>query len=121
MKKGFNNTQLGKYVRSRRLARNLDVRTCAERSGLNDAYWRKLEHGHYSSPSLHTLRQVATAVDCPLAELHRLCGYSALDVLPAFGPYLRATTDLSPEDIATMERIFQSFTQDKPDNDRSAA
>src|SRR5262245_8719357 len=124
MKKGMNNTTLGSYVKARRLARGLDVRSCSERSGLNDSYWRKLEAGHYESPEPFTLRQVARALRCPLEDLYSLCGYTVHRVLPTFGPYLRATTNLSPGDIAVMERIFASLSNksaNEAGDDRRAA
>ena len=119
MKKGTNNQQLGDYVRARRLERGLDIATCAMHSGFHESYWRKLEAGHYESPDAKNLQIIAETLSCPLQDLYGLCGYALPTELPSLGPYLRATTDLSRQDIAVMERVFESLAAS--DDDRRAA
>ena len=122
MTKGVNNQALGTYVRTRRLSRGLDIRTAAERSGFHGSYWRKLEAGQYESPDAKHLQVLARVLDCPLEDLYTLCGYQTPKGLPSLGPYLRATSDLTGEEIAVMERIFDSFARDdSEDTDRRAA
>ena len=123
MKKGVNNTSLGDYVRARRQSRNMDIRTAAEHSGFHESYWRKLEAGHYERPDANNLRVIAETLSWPLEDLYSLCGYTITKDLPSFGPYLRATTNMSPKDIKVMERIFHSLADDdQPDeNDRRVA
>jgi transcriptional regulator with XRE-family HTH domain len=106
MKRGDNNPTLGAYVRERRLSRNLSIPEAADRSGLDDSYWRKLEHGHYQSPDAKTLRIVADTIECPLEDLYGLCGYTIADDLPALTPYLRTKFDLPPEAVSDMEKYF---------------
>jgi transcriptional regulator with XRE-family HTH domain len=106
MNKEDNNPSLGKYVQSRRLARNLGIPQAAAKAGLDDSYWRKLEAGHYSSPDAKTLRIVADTLGCPLEDLYGLCGYTVADDLPALTPYLRTKFDLPPEAVADMEKYF---------------
>lgn len=123
MKKGVNNTPLGEYIHSRRVSRNLDIRAAAEHSGFHESYWRKLEAGHYERPDANNLRVIAETLSCPLEDLYSLCGYTVPTELPSFGPYLRATTNMSAKDIAVMERIFDSLADDdeQPSDERSAA
>ncbi len=122
MTKGVNNQALGTYVRTRRESRGLSVRTVAERSGFHDSYWRKLEAGQYESPDAKHLEVIARVLDCPLEDLYTLCGYQMPKDLPTLGPYLRATSDLTTEEIAVMERIFDSFaSQADSQDDRRAA
>lgn len=118
MQKGVNNQALGDYIRARRTERKLDIRSCAEESGFHESYWRKLEAGHYESPDAKTLRVIAETLSCPLEDLYSLCGYTLPTELPSLGPYLRATSDLSANDIAVMQRIFDSLSDE--DDGRAA-
>jgi transcriptional regulator with XRE-family HTH domain len=122
MTKGVNNQPLGTYVRTRRESRGLDIRTAAEQSGFHGSYWRKLEAGQYESPDAKHLGVLASVLDCPLEDLYALCGYQTPEGLPSLGPYLRVTSDLGPDEIAVMERIFSSFArEDGEGTDRRAA
>ncbi len=115
MTKGVANKQLGDYVRERRQSRQVDIRTVAEHSGFHGSYWRKLESGLYEAPDPKYLRVIADTLSCPLEDLYSLCGYTVPTDLPSLGPYLRATTDLSDNDIAVMARILESLGDDATD------
>lgn len=123
MTKGVNNQTLGNYVRTRRESRGLDIRTAAERSGFHGSFWRKLEAGQYESPDAKRLEVIAGVLDCPLEDLYSLCGYRTAEALPSLGPYLRATSDLTADEIALMERVFTSLAgeHDEETSDRRAA
>lgn len=121
MKQGAQNRELGSYVRQRRQAGGLDIRTVAERSGFHGSYWRKLEAGHYLSPDAKYLQVIAEVLDCPYEDLYALCGYKVAGRLPSLGPYLRATSDLDADEIAVMERIFDSFASQAESHDERRA
>lgn len=119
MKKGEHNTTLGRYIRTRRLSRCLDINTVAEHSGFHPSYWRKLEAGHYQSPDAKHLVIIAETLSCPLADLYGLCGYALADELPSFVPYLRSTTNLTSEQIAAMDSLFHTFAAETDRRSRS--
>ncbi len=122
MKKEANNLALGDYIQRRRRGQDLDIRTDAEHSGFHESYWRKLEAGQYVSPAAKHLQIIAETLSCPLEDLYSLCGYTVPTALPSFAPYLRATTGLSHQDIAVMERVLASLaTVPDEHQDRSAA
>lgn len=108
MNQGALNPELGRYIRTRRLALGLDVRTAAERAGIDHTYWHKLEHGRYRTPTPHYLKAVAKALDAPLTDLYGLVGYHQADELPSFAPYLRSKyTELPPEAVRDLERYYE--------------
>lgn len=109
------NKALGEYVRTRRESRNLDFRTVADHSGLHHSFWRKLEAGQYESPDPKRLQRIAETISCPVEDLYSLCGYPVPAGLPSFGPYLRATTNLAPQDIALMTRMLDSLDHTQTD------
>ena len=121
MKRGDGNAELGRYIKKHRTAQGLDFNTLATRSGLHPSYWRKLEAGHYTSPDAKYLAVMAETLDCPLADLYGLCGYTVPGQLPSLGPYLRATSDLTADDIRVIERHFESLAQQPKYRGRGAS
>lgn len=124
MVKRGGNQELGDYVRTRRQSQNLDFNTVADHSGLHHSFWRKLEAGQYQSPDPKRLQRIAQTLSCPVEDLYSLCGYAVPASLPSLGPYLRATTNLAPPDIALMTRMLESLDHSGPAADqapRSAA
>lgn len=103
------NQTLARYIRTRRLSRELDVRTAAEQAGIDATYWWKLEAGQYESPSPKYLQRIADALGAPLTDLYALAGYEIPgSELPSFTPYLRSRyDDLPPEAVADLERYFE--------------
>ena len=105
--KGVKNEALGRYIRTRRESRELDVRTAAEQAELDPSYWWKLEAGRYDSPAPRYLQAIAEVLQVPLTDLYGLAGYDHTDELPGFTPYLRTKyPELSPEDVRGLERYF---------------
>ncbi len=102
------NQTLARYIKTRRLSRQLDVRTAAEQAGIDATYWWKLEAGQYESPSPKYLQRIAEVLDAPLNDLYALAGYKLPNGdLPSFTPYLRSRYhDLPPEAVADLERYF---------------
>ena len=103
-----NNQKLGDYIKTRRLARELDIPTAAELAELNGSYWRKLEAGKYFTPAPRFLQAISRVLGCPLEDLYSLAGYTPIEALPTLSPYLRTKyPGLPPEAVADLQKWFE--------------
>ncbi|MCR6484043.1 helix-turn-helix domain-containing protein [Amycolatopsis sp. OK19-0408] len=78
----------GEYLRDLRTQRKLSVRGLAARAGIDSGTVTRLEQGGIHAPSPGTLKQLASALDVPLADLFTMAEYVTADDLPDLTPYL---------------------------------
>ncbi|MEU8860910.1 helix-turn-helix domain-containing protein [Streptomyces umbrinus] len=98
MEDGANNG-FGGYVRQLRQERQLGVRELAARAGLNSGALTRIEHGKVATPRPGTLKELAAALEVPLADMFARAGYMVPDELPDLATYLRLRYgDCLPED-----------------------
>lgn len=67
--------ELGRRVRSERLARELSFRDVRASSGLALGHLQRLERGEVAKPTPAVLRRLAAALDVDYAVLMREAGY----------------------------------------------
>src|SRR5438552_10861159 len=96
--------RLGKLIQQRRTKAGLSLRELAERANTDAAYLLRFERGEYRQPSMPILEALARALEIPVADLQALAGYRVSSQLPAFEPYLRATTDLPEKAIGELQK-----------------
>jgi len=58
----------GELLKTKREEAGLNVKTAAKEAGLAFGYWYELERNE-ASPSIKTLGQIASALDCKAADL----------------------------------------------------
>ena len=97
MQKGEDTRTLGEYVRSRRTANGWTLSEAAKRSGVDIAYWSRLELGEYRTPNPRYLSAIARALDVQPEDLYGLAGYDIPERLPALAPYMRAKFEMPPD------------------------
>jgi XRE family aerobic/anaerobic benzoate catabolism transcriptional regulator len=99
-------TALGARVRDARAKRGMARRILARDSGVSERYLAQLESGA-GNPTVAVLRQIAAAVDYPLAEL--VTGNASEETAPELAPLLarlRALpADQLPEARAALDRV----------------
>lgn len=64
-------TPNGTAIRAFRQCRDLGIRELAKRSGINRGYLSRLERGLVAEPSEARMRQIAIALDVPVAAINR--------------------------------------------------
>ena len=60
---------IGKNIRAVRIAAGWSQTEAAKRAGMSLSQWHDLESGMYKSPRIDTLRRMAKAVNCDVADL----------------------------------------------------
>jgi transcriptional regulator with XRE-family HTH domain len=88
----------GVYLRDLRAQRKQSVRGLAAAAGIDSGTVTRLEHGDIHAPSPDTLKQLAGALDVPLADLFAMAGYVTPQELPSITPYIHARYQHLPED-----------------------
>ena len=106
VQKGEDTRTLGEYVRARRTENGWTLAEAARRSGVDIAYWSRLELGEYRTPNPRFLSAIARALDVQPEDLYGLAGYDIPERLPEFAPYLRSKYDLPPEAIRDLEKYY---------------
>lgn len=103
--------KLGRLVQTRRVAEGLSLRELAARTNTDAPYLLRLERGEYRQPSMPILEALSRALEIPIADLQALAGYRVSSQLPAFEPYLRATTDLPEKAIDELQKYYDMLSE----------
>lgn len=82
--------RFGEYLRDLRAQRKQSVRGLAAAAGIDSGTVTRLEQGSIHAPSPDTLKQLASALDVPLADLFVMAGYIMPQELPSITPYVHA-------------------------------
>ncbi|WP_158226821.1 helix-turn-helix domain-containing protein [Amycolatopsis vastitatis] len=78
----------GEYLRDLRTQRKLSARGLAARAGIDSGTVTRLEQGGIHAPSPYTLKQLAKALDVPLADLFAMAEYVTASELPDLTSYI---------------------------------
>jgi len=82
--------RFGEYLRDLRAQCKQSVRGLAATASIDSGTVTRLEQGVIHAPSPDTLKQLATALDVPLADLFVMAGYIMPQELPSITPYVDA-------------------------------
>lgn len=80
--------RFGEYLRDLRAQRKQSVRGLAARAGIDSGTVTRLEQGSIHAPSPDTLKQLAEALNAPLADLFAMAQYVTANELPDLPAYL---------------------------------
>jgi transcriptional regulator with XRE-family HTH domain len=103
--------RLGKLIQQRRTSAGLSLRELAGQTNTDAPYLLRLERGEYRQPSMPILEALSRALEIPIADLQALAGYRVASQLPAFEPYLRATTELPENAIDELQKYFDMLSE----------
>src|SRR6266568_7151681 len=90
--------QFGGYIRHLRTQRKLSMRGLAKVAGVDSGALTRLESGK-TTPTPHTIKALAIALDVPLADLFVRAGYTTPHDLPNMDSYLHARYGRLPGDV----------------------
>lgn len=99
--------RLGQLVTKARARKALSLRELALDVGINHSWLGYLESGRFLDPAPDRLARVAESLDIESAALERVTGGAVADGLPELRPYFRAKYDLTPQQVAKIERYIK--------------
>lgn len=89
-------SDIGDFVKERRLAKALSKRSLAEKAGISHSEVHRIENGERVNPSVPVLNALAEALGVPKDDMLRLAGYKADD-----------------GDIPLIEKVFPDLKTEK--------
>lgn len=96
---------LGDQLRARRQALKLTTAAVAERAGITQPTYTRIEMGQFAEPKPDKLAGIAEALGLQTADLFAAVGYTVPTDLPSFKPYMRSKySDLPEADIEAIEQ-----------------
>lgn len=105
-------TNVGAFLRARRLELGMSLQDVAVRAGLNKSSVQRLEEGHHQTAKPETLVRLAHAVGVSSGDLFALAGLSQPSQLPTLRPYLRLKYgDLPDAAMAEIEAYLAAVAQ----------
>lgn len=110
--------ELGDLVAKYRKTQGRSAREVARDAGIDIATMTRLEQGHYSSPSPHTLRGLSKALGIPLLELFRVAGYVTPYDLVDMAKYANRNGELAYEAVVSQEEYLQRLIDEGFDYER---
>lgn len=97
--------ELGRFLRSRREARQLSLRQLSALAHVDDGTITRIEQGKFAAPAPDKLSRLAEALGLNLGDVYAMADYAVPQDLPALSPYLRTKyRDLPPEASEAIER-----------------
>lgn len=99
--------ELGKIIASARRRHGLSLRALAEEAGVTKAWLGFLEQGRYTDPAPDRLARLAEVLAISPARIDRLTKGALSQGLPAPRAYFRAKYDLTPDQVAKVERYVE--------------
>lgn len=99
--------QLGSLIAKARARKGLSYRALAQQLGVAYGWLSELEMGRFLDPAPDRLAAVAEALDIDPGRMDRITRGAVSDGLPELGTYFRAKYDLSPAEIAQVERYVR--------------
>lgn len=99
--------KLGSVIAAARVRQGLSVRALAAQAGIKPTWLAELEAGHYLDPAPERLAQVAEALDIKPSRVDRLTKGALTESLPELRTYFRAKYEMTPEEIAKVERYIE--------------
>ncbi|GCB48484.1 helix-turn-helix domain-containing protein [Streptomyces sp. NL15-2K] len=104
--------QFGDYLKGLRQSKGLGVRELARRAELDAGGITRIEQGKIS-PTLDTLKALATALEVPSSDLFTMAGYVTPSDLPSMSTYLRTRYGLPEETIASVDEYVQRLIDER--------
>jgi transcriptional regulator with XRE-family HTH domain len=108
--------ELGELVAKARARKGVSTRKLEAEVGVSNVWITKLEAGVFLDPSPSLLAKLAEALDIEPRRIDRLMPGAVADSLPGMRTYFRAKYDMSPDDIAKVQRYIDRYV----DRDRGA-
>jgi transcriptional regulator with XRE-family HTH domain len=99
--------QLGALIARTRIRKQLSLRALASRSGMTASWIAHVQAGRFLDPAPDRLARLAEALDIEPSKIDRITKGSMAGSLPELGTYFRAKYDLSPAEIAQVERYVR--------------
>lgn len=99
--------KLGELIASARAKKGLSTRGLATELDVAYGWITELENGRFLDPAPDRLARLAEALDIDPNRIDRIMRGAMADGLPGAKAYFRAKYDLSPEDIAKVERYIE--------------
>ncbi|MGQ4272201.1 helix-turn-helix domain-containing protein [Nocardiopsis changdeensis] len=96
----------GECIRKLRMARGWSARQLASFANIDASVVTHLESGKARKPQVSTLRDLASALDIPLAELFVAAGYATTCQVPCIGVHLRLCYSHLPEEVIQKIEAF---------------
>ena len=99
--------QLGRLVARARAKKALSLNDLSGLIGGDRSWIGFIEQGQYSAPSPERLARLAEALDIEPAAIDRITKGAVANGLPGLRTYFRAKYDLTPEQVAQVERYVE--------------
>jgi transcriptional regulator with XRE-family HTH domain len=106
--------ELGRLFKQARRSRKLSLRALDELSGVTYGWINKLEHGATADPTPSKLTKVAEVLGIAPERIDRITRGQVSRDLPPIRTYFRAKYQLSPEEIAQIEELFDQIRRNRP-------
>lgn len=101
---------LGRRLLARRKELKLSTLAVAERAGMPQPTYSRIENGQFAEPRAEKLAAIAVALELPPTEVLGMAGYEPLASLPDFRPYMRQKfKDLPQADVEAIERYAEKL------------
>jgi len=107
--------QLGQLFKRARKARKLSLREVDEQSGVSYGWLSRLERGLTGAPSPTKLTRVARVLGLAPERIDRITRGQVSSELPPIRTYFRAKYQLSTEEIAQIEELFDLIRRGRSD------
>jgi transcriptional regulator with XRE-family HTH domain len=104
--------RLGQLVASARARKGISTRALAAEIGVANGWINGIEAGRFLETSADRLARLAETLDIEPARIDRLTKRTVGDGLPGMKTYFRAKYDLTPEEIAKVERYVERFRRE---------
>lgn len=106
--------ELGRLFKRARRAKKLSLRGLDELSGVTYGWLTRLEHGTMTTPAPSKLTAVAEVLGIPPERIDRITRGQVSRDLPPIRTYFRAKYQLSPQEIAQIEELFDQIRRNRP-------
>jgi transcriptional regulator with XRE-family HTH domain len=110
---------LGRMVKQARHMRGLTLRELDELTGVSYGWLALLEKGQIPSPAAGKLTAVADVLDIPPERIDRLTRGKVARGLPTIRTYFRTKYQLTPQEIAQIEDVFDQIRRNRREHPES--
>lgn len=100
---------IGRMLATARHKKDWSLRRLAYETGVSHVWLLKVERGESLNPPAGRLILVADALDVDPERIERIARGQLTDSLPSVRTYFRAKYDLTPEEIAEIERTVSDI------------
>ena len=99
--------KLGQLIARVRERRGIGLRELARLVEVSPTWMTQLEAGRYLDTSPERLARIAEILDIDPARFEQFTGWSVSESLPNLKTYFRAKYDLTPDQVAQVERYIE--------------